>query len=62
MLPLCDMTDVNRFLAGGLFCLSMLVMVKMLFLPYKGKTLLKGSVREKNCFMDIFTEQPNDRC
>lgn len=55
-----DVTDVNTFLAGEVLCLSMLVMLKMTFLPYKGKKLLKGSETEKNSFTDIFTEQPND--
>lgn len=45
------MTDVNRFLAGGLFGLS--DGKKMLFLPYKGKKLLKGSVRESKTLIDI---------
>lgn len=44
------MTDANTFLAG-----EMLVLLKMLFLPYKGKKkLLKESKTEKNCFKDIF--------
>lgn len=38
-----DVTDVNTFLAGEVLCLSMLVMLKMTFLPYKGKkSCLKG--------------------
>lgn len=50
------MTDVNTFPAGENLCLIMLVMLKMLFLPYKGKKLLKGSEAEKNGFIEIFTE------
>lgn len=32
-----------------------------IFLPYKKfKKLLKGSETKKNCFIEIFTKQPND--
>ncbi len=58
-MPLNDMTNVNTFQAGQILCLSTLVMLVM---PYKGKKLLKGNEKEKNCLFDVFAGQPNDRC